>query len=154
MVGHPGFHCDEEDAMFEIVHTLTDWYDGPRRGIADYHGQPCLLESEWQDGENLDAATFLLMPIDAETFALALEDWAIWRRWETAFHQGNATQESHPALPEDRSRHEELERLLQGRLVVDPAQTVRKKAEFRVRSDPDWSGCGWNPLEVRWEDPS
>ena len=138
--------------MFEIVHTLTDWYDGPRRGIADYRCQPHIFESEWRDGENLDADTFLLMPIDQETLSLALEDWAIWRRWETAFHQGMATHETHPALPKDRDRHEELERLLSGRLVVDPAQAVRKRAEFRVRNDPSWNGYGWKPLEVRWED--
>lgn len=66
--------------------------------------------------ENLGADTFLLMPIDQETFALALEDWAIWRRWETAFQLGKTTQETHPALLEDKSRHEELKRLLKGRL--------------------------------------
>ena len=47
--------------MFEIVHTVTDWYDGPRRGIAELHGQPHLFESEWQDGKELDAETFLVM---------------------------------------------------------------------------------------------
>ncbi len=58
------------------------------------------------------------------------------------------------ALQEDRMRHEELERLLKGRLVVDPAQAVRQMAEFRVRNDSEWSGYGMRPLEVRWEDPS
>jgi hypothetical protein len=71
--------------VFEIVYTLTDWYDGPRRGIADYHGQPHLFESDWKDGENLDADTFLLMPIDKDTFSFALEDWAIWRRMGDSF---------------------------------------------------------------------
>jgi hypothetical protein len=136
--------------VFETVHTLTDWYDGPRRGIADYRGRPHLFESEWRDGEDLDADTFLLMPVDADTFALALEDWAIRRRWETAFYQGRATEETHPALPEERGRHEDLERLLDGRLAVDPARAVRATAEFRVRPDPEWSGYGGRPLEVRW----
>lgn len=142
-----------EDAIFEIVYTVPHWYDGPRRGIADYQGQPHLFESEWQDVENMDAHTFLLMPIDRDTLLLALEDWAIWRRWEMACHQGKATVETHPALPQDRSRHEELEALLKGRLVVDPARAVRKMAEFRGRNDPGWSGYGWAPLEVRWKDP-
>ncbi len=144
----------QSDAVFEIVHTLTDWYDGPRRGIADYDGGPHLFESEWRDGEDLEADTFLLMPIDTDAFSLALEDWAIWRRWETAFHQGKTSLETHPALPEDRCRHEELGRLLEGRLVLNPAGAVRKWAEFRVRSDPAWSGYGWQPLEVHWKDPS
>jgi hypothetical protein len=139
--------------MFEVVYTVPDWYDGPRGGIADYQGHPHLFESEWRDGENLDADTFLLMPIDGETFALALEDWAIWRRWETAFYQGGATKETHPALPDDQDRHRELGRLLEGRLIVDPVRAVRQRAEFRVRHDPEWSGYGFRPLEVQWEDP-
>jgi hypothetical protein len=100
----------------------------------------------------MDADSFLLTPIDGETFALALEDWTIWRRWETAFYQGKATQESHPALSEDRSRHDELERLLQKRLMGEPSRALRKKAEFRVRNDPTWSGYGFRPLEVQWSD--
>ena len=88
--------------MFEVVYTVTDWNDGPRRGIANYLGKPHLFESDRRGGEDLDAHTFLLMPIDQETLTLALEDWDIWRRWEAAFHQGKTTQEIHPALPEDR----------------------------------------------------
>ena len=49
----------------------------------------------------LDSETFLLQPIDGQAFSLALEDWAIWRRWETAFHEGKTPHETHPALPED-----------------------------------------------------
>lgn len=139
--------------MFEVVHTLTDWYDGPRRGVADYHGQPHLFESEWLDGKNLDADTFLLMPIAPDTFTLAIEAWAIWRRWETAFHQGKTSRDTHPALPEDRLQHNDLERLLKGRLVIDRARAVRKRAEFRVGGSPDWNGYGCPPLEVRWEAP-
>ncbi len=139
--------------MFEGVHTLPDWYDGPRGGIADYLGRPHQFESEWRDGEDLNADTFLLSPVDSDAFALALEDWAIWRRWETAFYQGVATQETHPALPEDRPRHEELVRRLDGRLVIDPAGAIRKSAEFRAREHPNWSGLGMRPLEVRWFDP-
>jgi len=143
--------AEEDHVVFDIVHTVTDWCDGPRRGIADLCGQPHLFKSDWKDGEDMDSDTFLLMEIDHSTFELALEDWAIWRRWETAFHQGNATQETHPVLPEDRQRHEELMLLLEGRLVADPARAIRMKAEFRVRNDPDWNGYGWHPLEVRWE---
>jgi hypothetical protein len=137
--------------VFEIVHTVTDWYDGPREGISEFHGHPCLYRSEWRNGEDIDADTFLLMPTDADVFSLALEDWAIWRRWETAFHQGNALQEMHPALPEDRQRHEELQQLLEERLVVDLARAVGVKTEFRVRDDSQWNGYGVRPLDVQWE---
>jgi hypothetical protein len=136
--------------MFELVYTY-EWYDGPRKGIADYQGKPHLFESEWDTAQDDYSDWMLLTPIGHDTFVLALEDWAIWRRWEKAFYHGNATRDTHPALPEDRRRHEELQRLLEGRLVVDPAQAVRMKAEFRVRSDAEWSGYGCRSLEVQWE---
>jgi len=135
--------------MFEMVHTVPDWYDGPRRGIADFQGRPHLFESEWQDGEDVHANTYLLMPIDEETFALALEDWVIWLRWEVAFKQGKTSRNTHPLLPEDEHRHREVEQLLNVPLVIDPARATRKKAEFRARHDPD---KGVHALEVCWKD--
>jgi hypothetical protein len=65
--------------MFEPVHTMTDCYDGPRRGIADFRGNPHLYESRWSDIDSEDDDTFLLMPVDAATFEWALEDWTNWR---------------------------------------------------------------------------
>lgn len=138
--------------MFEVVYTLPDWYDGPRRGIADCNGIPHSFESEWHDLQDTEPDTFLLVPVQPDVFQLALEDWAIWRRWETAFHNRLTTNETHPALPEDRIRHEELRQLLEGRLIVDPSKALRKKAEFRYRNDTSWSGFGWRPLEVKWDD--
>lgn len=138
--------------MFEVVYTLPDWYDGPRRGIADCNGVPYLFESEWNDPKDMGADTFLLVPLHPDVFQLALEEWAIWRRWETAFHNGMTTNETHPALPDDRTRHKELRQLLEGRLIVDPSRAMRKKAEFRFRNDSSWSGYGWRPLEVKWDE--
>jgi len=34
---------------FEKVHTMTDYYDGPRKGIADFAGQPHFFESGLND---------------------------------------------------------------------------------------------------------
>jgi len=90
------------------------------------------------------------MPIDAATLALAFEDWAIWRRWETAFYRGEATLETHPALPEDRHRREELKRLLAPLLNIEPTRAVRVSADFRRRDDSAWNGVGWPPLKVEW----
>src|SRR5262249_26721368 len=74
---------------YEIVHSMTDFWDGPRQGIANFNGIPHLYESEFDKfTENDWQDTYLLMPIDEATFQLAMEDWEIWRRWETAFHSG------------------------------------------------------------------
>jgi hypothetical protein len=90
--------------MFEIIHSCEDWYDGPRSGIADYQGVPHLFTSEWRDIDSREGDTFLLSPVDAETFRLALENGAIWRRWETAFHQGRTTQDTHPCFTRRKSK--------------------------------------------------
>lgn len=136
---------------YELVHTMTDYYDGPREGVADFEGAPHVYASEWSDRDDDWADTFLLSPITSDLFRLAMEDWEIWRRWESAFHEGRATRETHPALPEDRARHDELRRLLADQLSVDTQNAVRARAQFRRRTDSTWSGLGWAPLEVAWE---
>ena len=34
---------------YETVHTMTDYYDGPRGGIAEVNGRPHLYTSTWAD---------------------------------------------------------------------------------------------------------
>lgn len=128
---------EEEVGAFERVYTMTDFYDGPRGGIADYRGAPHLYASMFDDDD-----TFELQPVDAETLALALEDWAIWLRWEEAFKDGLVTIASHPALPEERARHDEIKPLLAARLAALP-DPIRAIAEFRAAP-------GHGHLEVRW----
>lgn len=135
---------------YEIVHTMTDYWDGPRGGVADFNGLPHVYQSEFDETEDDWLSTFLLMPIDLATFQLAIEDWAIWRRYETAFCKGEATSASHPALPEESQRHHELALLLEKRLAIDPSRSIRAKGAFRAREDRTWSGLGWPPLEVKW----
>ncbi len=135
---------------FEPVYTCTDWYDGPRGGIAEFCGESHLFQSDFTDLSADDPDTFLLMPLGPDVVRLAREDWDIWRRWESAFYLGHTTKDTHPALPEDRARQEEVSRLLDGKLVADPARSTRARAEFRPRSEAVWSGHGMAPLKVRW----
>jgi hypothetical protein len=129
---------------------MTDFYDGPRKGIADFQGRPHLYESEWDRVVDDYASMFRLSPVEPAVFALAMESWRIWRRWETAFHEGQTTHETHPALSEDRARSEELDRLLDPVLRIDETNVVWARGEFKVRQDADWSGKGFAPLQVRW----
>lgn len=145
---------------FEKVYTVPDWYDGPRRGVADYLGAPHLFESTFNDIDDEHGDEFLLWPLSPESVAIALEDWEIWRRWERAFQSGKADRDSHPALPEDRERHDELQTLLvQHRLQPesadarpgslhsrDPATGIRATADFV----PSGENNGHASLLVRW----
>lgn len=135
---------------YEPVYTMTDYWDGPRRGIASFKGTPHFYESLFDEAENEGVSTFLLMPINEEIFQLALEDWAIWQRWLQAFQEGRTTRDTHPALPQDRPRHEVIKSVLEERLIIDPATTKRAKANFRVK-EGKLDGAGQKPLEVSWK---
>lgn len=143
---------------FETVHTMTDDYDGPRGAIADFCGVPHVYESTYADvGDKPDETidVFRLSPVTPEVFELALKDWAIGLRWETAFHRGELTpDDAHPALLADRVRHETLKRSLTGKLAVADDCCILAHAEFRVRNTPNPSGLGCHPLEVAWTPPS
>ena len=134
---------------FERVHTMTDYYDGPRGGVAEFGGIPHLYENEWDDAADNYASTFRLSPISPDLMALALEHWDIWERWWTAFYSGLATQETRPALPADRARHDELDQILKRRLKIDPHDYIRARATFRTVLG--WDGRGLAPNEVEWE---
>ena len=117
--------------------TMTDYYDGPRGGITLFDGHPHHYASEFadfvEDGTTFD--NFMLRPIDDEVLALALEDRAIWRRWEDVYDSGDTTHEDQPALPADRPRHDEIGAALESRLPPSSPGT-RCRGEFLVASAP------------------
>lgn len=55
--------------IYEKVHQVTDWYDGPRGGIADFEGKPHLFKSERDYGANV---FFFLTPLSEDLFGLAM----------------------------------------------------------------------------------
>jgi hypothetical protein len=138
----------------EIVHTVTDYYDGPRGGIADYQGKPHIYSSLWDKAADNWSDTFLLQPVDEETFRLAMEHWAIWCRWERAFQAGQTTKATHPALPDERTRHNELAAILTPRLQVNPKQAIRAKGRFEAHTPAQRGITSSGELVVFWSSPS
>jgi hypothetical protein len=61
---------------YETVHTMTDYYDGPLRGIADCDGTPHVYKADWRLDEGASGDTYRLSPVPARVFELALETWA------------------------------------------------------------------------------
>lgn len=129
---------------WERVLTVNEFWDRPRLGIADVYGAPHIYQSPFDQELDDYADHYLVSPVDPELIALVLEDWAIWTRWSEAFDRGESTRETHPALPDDRRRHDELKLLIGSRLAADPENSRILWARFRnVRR-------GWNGLEVEW----
>lgn len=128
-------NSEAADVEYEKVHTVIEYWDRPRSGIADYNGAPHYYECVFNEPDDEWSTTFLLRPIDAKTFALALEDWQIWRRWETAYYECKVTLESQPALPEDLKRHAEISVLLRDKFVVDPDKDLSCRVRLSL-----WTG--------------
>ena len=130
---------------WERVYTINDFWDGPRLGIADVEGIPHIYRSPFDTAADAFAEYFLVAPIDRDLLDLVLEDWRIWIRWEQAYKRGEASKETHPALPKDRERYEEIKRLISNRLFVDADTGQKLKAEFRTVK------VGWDGIvEVQW----
>ncbi|MEJ7862544.1 MAG: hypothetical protein WKF90_13020 [Pyrinomonadaceae bacterium] len=115
---------------YEVVHTITDWYDGARNGVADLNGKPHYYENHWNEGDFFWSDVYLLKPLNAETFELAMESWNIYSRWEVARQEGKASVETSPTLPEERERYDEIEKILAERFVVFPETSLQATAEF------------------------
>jgi hypothetical protein len=139
---------------YEQVFTVTDYYDGPRKGIANYHGQPHLYECVFDQAKDDYSELFQLTPVPADVFQLAMEDWNIWRRWETAFHAGQTDISTHPALPHDTHRHAELKRTLESSLVTDPARAILRAGRFEALGESKLPKGIIRQLQVEWTEPS
>lgn len=134
----------------ERVHTMTDYYDGPRGGVADFHGRPHVYESLWSDLEGDWTDLFLLMPIDEELLRLAVESHAIFERWADAHRKGLVDLSTHPALPSERERHDEIERLVGKSLDVDRARAFTVEGQFGCRNFRESEGMERREQVVTW----
>jgi hypothetical protein len=141
---------DELRPGYEAVFTVTDYHDGPRKGIANFQGQPHFYECIFDDAKDDYLESFRLTPLDKETFQLAMEDWNIWRRWESAFHSGKTDQSTHPALTNEAARHEELKRILDGLLVANPDNAITRVGRFEVLGDPSLPTGVIRRFQVEW----
>jgi hypothetical protein len=137
---------DTTGRPFEQVFTMTDYYDGPRRGIANFDGRPHAYDAPFNHWEEGYADLYVLRAVDEETFRIALEDWEIWLCWEAAFYAGTATRDTHPALPADRARHDELARSFEARLGALSGPAIRVRGMFRRSAEHAGPPC----LEVQW----
>ncbi len=134
------------DVSCERVYTTWDYYDGPREGIADFRGKPHIYKCQFSEPDDDWTDLFWLMEIDQELFKLAEEKWTIFLRWKREFELGNASLDSHPALPEDRARFDELGITLGDRLKLRPERSVIRRARFVRAVEADGTYVEWTKL--------
>lgn len=129
--------------LWEPVHTMDDWYDGPRGGVADYGGSPHYYRSVYLDTPKWDPDEdrFELTPLSQAAFVIALELQTIFERWREAYKAGTAPHDpdDERVLPGDRSRRDELDLIFVATRAANANQVVLVHGEFEL-------GCE----RVRW----
>ena len=131
---------------WERVYTVNAWWDRARLGVADVRGVPHIYQSPFDPLLDDYSDFYLVSPIKPRLLELVLEGWEIWKRWGTAFDSQATSLETHPALPEDRARHERIKHQINGQLVIDPANNKKLNARFQLVAP------GWDGLEVEWSE--
>jgi hypothetical protein len=131
----------------ERVYAVWDYYDGIRSGIADYLGKPHYFEQDWDTcGWDEYPLTFLLKPITQVILADALEQWEIFCRWEEEFHRGEVSPDSHPHLPGQDARYQELEERLQA-AIKEIVPSIRAKGKFSPATAFAKTQVAWECIE-------
>jgi len=128
------------------LHTISEWYDGPRAGATEYKGKPYWYRSVYIDSDVWDPNEdrFELTPLTEEVLSWELESTKIFERWDSARKNGSIAwnegdEGSFGAMPEDMHRYREINEGLQTYLSrTDPQLLVRATFD---------SG----PKIVRWE---
>jgi hypothetical protein len=124
--------------QLERVFTVTGFYDGPLEGIANFQGTPHAYARMFDYEQDEYSNIYQLKPVDADTLQLALEQWDIWLRWQAAFHRKEVGLESHPALPAERNRYEELKRIRAPALEVPEDVALKAIGEFQSEMQMLW----------------
>jgi hypothetical protein len=120
------------------------------RALRTSGGLPHFYDCVFDEAQDEYSDLYHLTPISQRIFDLVKEDWAIWKRWESAFHSGKANLESHPALTHDRARHEEIRAILDPALTTDTAQCVMQRGLFERIGSAEYPEGVMRPLQVRW----
>jgi hypothetical protein len=135
---------------YEVIFTIRDYIDGPRSGVADFHGRPHFFECVFDDTEDRYSNYYLLTNISQEVFKAAQENWEIFLRWREAFDAGKTGRDSHPALLQDKDRYDETKRLLDQALASGSSVAVRVHGEFEPLGESKPPFDVITPWQVRW----
>jgi len=66
---------------------VMDYYDGPRKGVANFRGQPHFYDCIFDERNDEYSDLYHLTPLSQRIFELAKEDWAIGRNGNLPFIQ-------------------------------------------------------------------
>lgn len=125
--------------MNDLIYTIENIHDGlPIAGAANFEGHPHYFECEF-DADADEFIDYRLTPLTAATLRLVLEKWQIWLRWEAAMRAGQTPLETHPALPTERLRYDELQEAIARAIREARNDSLLARAQFLSDDKVEWS---------------
>jgi hypothetical protein len=140
-------------STFETVFSVTDYWDGPLTGIANYRGNPHYNERIFDETTDKYSEKFRLTPVDSQTLQLAMEAWEIWKRWEAAFQQRKTDLARHPRYSADSERYAEINRKVQKALARPEQDSITQIGKFEPVEDSNLPRGVMRVFQVSWTQP-
>jgi len=138
----------------ERVYAVWDYWDGIRCGFADCYGRPHYFDARWDEASDDYSEVFELTAVSPATIELVMEQAKIFRSWSNAFHRGEATRESHPALPGQNDHYAHLAQTI--RAAIGSAKLAPRTMRGRFEAIPgqDHLPPGViRSVRVEWSEP-
>lgn len=138
---------------FEPVHTIRDFYDGIRSGLADFGGRPHYFESRFDPEIDDWSDRFTIYTASPEFAVRERRHHEIFLEWNVQVHQGLASQSSHPGRGGINPEYDDLERWLNDQIKMLMPLESFYAATFRVRPGQEDLPIGvWRQFEVEWRE--
>jgi hypothetical protein len=137
--------------QYERVHTVWDFYDGIRTGVADLNGVPHYFASLFDESEDDYSGNFKLYPVGPEFMQRAIRYSDIFQAWERKFRHGEADVKTHPGHGGIDAEYDQLRSWLDEQIArLQPLPTLYR-AKFRAIARQEGPPPGMlRGTEVAW----
>ncbi|MFC6652158.1 hypothetical protein [Paenibacillus rhizoplanae] len=92
---------------FQTVYFITDWWDGPKTGFADFNGTVHCFERFFDKVNDDWSNLYLLRPVSTKEYSLQIESHKLFLNWIN-----DNSSRTHPSSDMENKRYHEIEHLL------------------------------------------
>lgn len=135
---------------YELVHTVSDYYDDVVSGIATFQGAPHFYERVFDETASEYSDLFHLTPLSMESFNLGIESFEIFLRWREALNAGQTDLSTHPALPSDRERWCEIQDHLNENMKTIPVRAILVQGKVTTLGQRGRAFRALDALQAKW----
>lgn len=126
-------------SMSDPVYAVDLIHDRPIEGFASFEDGPHHFKCEFDEDADEYSDVYCLSPISVATLQLVLDRWQIWLRWNAAFRANETSLDTHPALPNERARYNELNEAIDQALKGSETTASWARAKFLPDETAEWT---------------